>query len=772
MIWPVAFDAYIPQEWANYLFDIHENMEEYTNPLELWFDRAEFYLWPRKWVSDKKNWSGYNVWKTEWNIVSWIKYWGRIRAYTDKWYVYNFDGKIVNVFSWLPTIITHNTWGFDFIVNNSTIWFIQEIETWANETVLSDVKFLIKAPTPVLWWDITVSIQDDNGDIITYADNILLTDALTDSYIEYKFNFSWVTLLPSTKYQFKVVINGTDSVNTISFERSNSDTYPAGDCYLIVPDNTLTLVWYDIRFNISTTRPFVYNSNIRKGILPLAYIGWWVFWVTATVTGYNNATRTVTIGSSILNSTYVAKFVYISAWVSANIRQVRQIESVQSATTFVVPVWFTPNISNGDTITFYTKKLSQLRFPQLRKGSSSPDSDSLVSIDREGFVNYFYYPNFKRLILWDNRIVALWQNEDGVVYSDQESLERFTLLSTTFWNDTAVNYAVYQSYLLVFFESTMGIIRRIDFTNPITGEISPIYKFNPTAATIWLYSERSFNYFISDFLLYGSDRIPYSVGITSSTLDEIKVDLEPFGREISNYTKKFDGGQVYLYNYHTNIMLVYKKDWITQNFVYKENTKNRYPHKYNIGWTFMDFVYDMGGIPYCWFNNTFVSLSWDTDLWDDIIQYLAISWPKTAQSDLTTLTSIKVKLWVENWKKLWLKMRLSLWWPNETIETYSSDNIQYIQDYNANILEESSLWSSQYGEDIIWSEENIYERKKIDNFFLYITPKKHIMNLLLELKNKDWSRLYIWWIYNYFSSMSANVIAPKLTMKDDKFLAF
>ena len=772
MIWPIVTDSYIPKEWLNYIFDDSINMDEYTSPTATWFDKAEFFLWQRKWVAIKENWNLYNVWKTEWNIVHGVRYGKKIWSYTDKWYVYSFDWYTATCFLWIPTLVTQNTWANDLALNWTIIWVKQEFTTTVNETVLSSIKISMKANVALTGGEISVSLLNSLGVLITTADNILSTSALTLWYVDYSFIFSWVALTPSTKYILKVIVTWVDASKIVYIERSTTDVYISNDCYTIAPNNTETIRTYDIKFTVTGTRPFTYNPVIKRDILPISYIGWWIFWVTATVSAYNSWTRTVTIWSSILNSTYVAKFAYISAWATAGIRQVRQIESVGSATTFVVATWFTPDPVVWDTITFYTKKISQLWFPQLREWPSSPQSDKLVSIDREWFINYLYFPNFKRLILWDNRIAALSQNEDWIVYSDNESLERFTLISTTFWNDTAVNYAIYQSYLLVFFEWTIWLIRRVDFTSPIDWSITIIYKFNPSAAKVWLYSERSFEYVVTDFLMYWSNKIPYSVGISSTTVDDVKIELVSFGREIRNYTNKFNWGEVYFFNYNSNIILCHKIDWKTYNFVYKEDNKNWYPHIYNIEWTFMNFLFDVWWVSYSCYNNTFVSFSWEKDLWEDISQYLEISWPKTAPWDLATLLMFKIRVGVKSWQILWFKMRLTVWWPTETTTVYSSDNVPYIQKYNTTNLQETSLWSNNMWEEIIGTEATPIVSNKIDYFYVYFAPKMLLNTMLLEIKNKDWYPLFIGWVSPVYSSVWTPTIPDNLIIKQDNDIIF
>jgi len=772
MIWAPIVDSYTPKEWANYIFDSFYNRDEYTSPVKTWFDRESFFFWPRAWVSTKKNWLGYNVWQTNWNIVNSIKYGNRRWAYTDKWFIYSFDGTKVYPFIGKPTSIVQATGANQFPVNGTVVGFRQEYTTLSNETVMSSITVSLRSNALIPWGEISFALFDSSNTIITLADNVLSTEALTTSYIDYTFSFSWVTLAPLTKYSFRMLATGTSATNYIEVERSAVDVYAANDFYSVAPDGTETIQTYDAKFSVLATLPFTYYPTVRKWILPISYIWWGTFWVTATVSSYDSATRTVTIGSSILNSTYVAKFAYISAWAVANTRQVRQIETVWSATTFTVANWFSPNLVAWDTITFYVKKLSQLWFPQLREWPSSPQVDRIVALDRENFVNYFYFPNFKRLILWDNRIAALSQNEDGIVFSEQESLERFTLTSVTFGNDTAVNYAVFWSYLLIFFSSTLWFVRRVDITNTIDWSITTLYKFIPTAAAVWLYSENSFNYIISEFYIFWSNNIPYTVGISSTTLDDVKIELKELGREIRNYTDLFSWWEVGIFNFYNRVIISHKKDWKTNNFIYKEDTSIWYPHIYNFWWNFMEYLSEIGWGIFSCYNNSFVQMIWDTDLWNPIDQYIAMWWPKTLDYDYSTLTSLKLKIGRKKKKQINFKVRTTVGWPTEETRVYSSWNIWPIQVINTLNLDESAIWANEIWEEVVGTDPILDDPSLIDYFYVNIPWKVNLATFLIEMKNQDWAPLYFGWMSLVFSPISTNFISPLLSLFQDDSINF
>ena len=751
----LAKEIYSIKEWVNYVFDDFYNLEEVTNPKRKWFDKEVTFFKKRPWVSTKEDSIGSNVRKTEWEIVSWIEYWDKIWAYTDKWYIYNFDWSNAYVFLGIKTNQENTTASSGYDINNNTTKIGQTFTVWANEVVMAKITVRLKKTWNPLGLNLWLFAVWDKLNPIAIPTNTISWSSLTWSYVDYDFNFSSTTLSANTQYFFGLSGVSCSATDYISVAINTTSVYAWWNVFTITNWVELSVSTSDLYFKVQCTRPFLYDSTKKSWIITVAYLWGEPIAITTTVSAYSESTREVTTSSSIMNSWYVGQYAYISAWAVAGTRQARQIETSSAANKFTVSVWFSPNLTIWDTITFYRKTISQLRFTQLRK---TDDTTKIVAVDREWYVNYRYYPNFNKLLVRDNKIVALSQNKDWVVYSDQLSFERFSLLSTSFGNDTALNIFEYGSYLIVWFARSLWLIRRVDINNIIDSTQTFIYKFQPKIYSAWLYSEDSFRYIWSDLYVYNSNGIWETLELSNTTIDDIKIVPTTITDEIENYLRELPVWDVFIHYISNNIIIVRRdKSNIKETLQFRYNIRMKawFPYKYKVRKNFLNFLFTINGKEYSCNRNGFVSFEWlkDIDTSEENIEcYLCLSWPTKTWDynwSISTLSRVMVRMWLDGENQMWGKVKITASWLSVWSSTYDMGNIELMQRYNRHLVEKKWLWDSLYWESAFWDSSRVNEEFP-EEFIEVFNFNASYQRIKIEIKNDTDKSICFWDIKTIF----------------------
>jgi hypothetical protein len=662
----------------------------------------------RDWLTDFKLQNWYNKRKTVWNIKYGAFFDNKIWAYTDQWFIYNFDWKKIVGF-WSPENIIQTTWDTNNPIRSSQnelgVW--QEFTTPAQTTILQSALFHIRSQW-TLWTEVNVFAKlylasDKTTPLIT-SDTVIEWSSLTGTYTNFNFLFPAYQLDSSTQYYITIEATNTDDVNFVEVQSQSGNPYAWWEMYVRNWDEVDTVnTGFDLFFTIWISSGYHYNwIDFDPDIVNVSYLWWWTFATTVTVQSYNSTTREVTTNQTTITAWHVTKLAYISAGAVWWLRQVRQVESTAANNKFILDSNYSPAPTAWDTITFYNKRISQLWFPQLRWWSTAPASDNLIARDIEWNTMQRHFPRSRKLIPFDNRLASLSLDSSAIIFTDQVSIERFVATPPVYLgNDRAVNVSASSWYLLIFFANKTAVIRKTQFSDSINNSVTTIYTYQDIL-NIWIYSAQAYLSTWSELYMFGSDKIMYSVDIVNNWWDTVNAKLEPQSFVISNYLNKFNWWEVQMHYDSWVIYIVYiKETWGSEVYKYDKDYQARLPDTYSFGWDFMRILRSIWSTRFSNVWDSFVAFSWLTDLWQNIDQYIKMHWPIDNMMNLWVLDQVKFRIGFD-WLWIGWKIRICTWWTKRTCKNYDLQSIKIIEEINSEVDFDGTMWSSMLWQHMLW----------------------------------------------------------------------
>ncbi len=415
---------------------------------------------------------------------------------------------------------------------------------------------------------------------------------------------------------------------------------------------------------------------------------------TFTVSAYNALTATITTVENTITSAFTNKFCYIATGTGE--RQLRQIllatapNQIQLVSAYgVAPVL-------NDTIEIYNERESQIFYPQLRKWSVGTDVDYLYSRDASGNDLYWYFPNSRKIVIWDNRLMQLHKNRVNILPSDSQDYEQILLTKiVSLGNDAALNIDVYSGYLIIFFENKIGLLRKV-ITDQVTQDF--VYYYQDLLDT-WLFSEDAYIVQGNNLYIFGNDRRLYSVDIEVWGTGEVVATAVDQGQLLVNYFSKITDGLVNFEYDGGTLYMVHKTSTpspLTTIYKYSDNYKCWLIDKYNFNTNFFDRLYNIDGVKFSYTANTMVQFWWLQDLWTNISQSIKLYWPIQAMMSLLTLLQIKIRLWFDG-QAIGGNLKIRIAWYRyfyKEVDLATLDIIDLINQY--------ALWNNTMGSLMMW----------------------------------------------------------------------
>ncbi len=444
-----------------------------------------------------------------------------------------------------------------------------------------------------------------------------------------------------------------------------------------------------------------YDATFSRDSETISYVWWWRYpsaavEFTVTTWGTNN----IVVSWGTLDSSYVGKYFYIASWWTG-VRQRRTIKSITWSNTFVLWTVFdlTPldvAAAVSDKIRVYNSIVPQTIYPRLRK---TGDTDKLLSVDWDWNFNYFYFPNAKKIISYDNRLIQLHKDWTSILVSDNVNYEILDVSKIVILTNKCINIEKWWAYVILFFENEIWLLKK-EIVDVTTGEY--IYRYQSISTNVWLFSAKSYLIKGSDFYVFGSDNIPSTVSVTISSTWDVLANLKPFATLHSSYFEDISWGEVYIISVGQELRIVHVWDTETKVFINHFNTEWRtidtFPW-YNTN--FMYFYYTIWKVRYTCFEDRVLIVWWLTDEWQPIRQYLKQYWPP--QNPLALFKSRQTKFcFGNNWAPMWGSVRLTFWWDDKSIIEVDISNSKIVQKINTIAVWEESLWSSLMWAWTLW----------------------------------------------------------------------
>lgn len=758
----LLFDKYVPQEWLNTIFSDVTNCEIAVRPSQEGFQAPLFYLKKRDWLQTKT----FNdmtttliwQWDTIWDIM-WTAYFdNKVFMYTKSWYIYNFDWDKLTVILANKKNIAYSTSNIDLDLNNET----DKQKQWQEFTPTSDVVIKSVNVKVKTVWSVSVSAllkcfvtSWDNKDLpISISKTVIDKTSTTWAYQIITFNFDNLSLLGWKKYFFYIETFNTKTSWYFTLSWSSSVIYPTHLSY----SSTLAWPWtvnsWTFWFICNMTAPLTLKEdNYDQWITTVSYIGWWRYpdeTIEYTVSSYDDTNWIITFSESVFNSSYIWKYIYISSWSTAKYQQ-RAISDCPATNKLTLSFGFQLNPVSGDKIQIYNSMSSQLWFPQLRKWTSDTDLKSFLSYDLQGNIRYMYFPEKRRIISWDNRIVQLTKDRQALIVSSSIDYEIPITVSVTFGNSQALSMAVYWWYLIVFFANKIWLVKK-DIIDSSTWEFAYLYQ---DLLDVWLYSENSYIVQWWNLYIFANDKRLYSVDLSTISLGEIIAKLNDQWEVLLNYFNRFVWWDVRIFYNGWTLYLVYRgTNWLSKVFKYMEVFKSWIPDEYEYSWNFFNFLYSIWQSKYTLSWNRIYKIFWTKD-WDKkITQRIKIYWPVQWIFDLFTLIMVKLRLWFD-WAWIWWTVRITIWWYKKFSKTWDIASIDAIKEINAVLKADGSMGSDQYSNAIywwiwggFWGLQGIYSEMIDCSFKVW----KKWSYFTIEIVNDTDYQLMVWWVIPYYNT--------------------
>lgn len=776
----LMFDKYICQEWLNTVFTDVLNCEIESRPSKEWFQGTDFFLRKRDGLYARKDSTGASVRDLTWNICWSIYSDQKIRTYTDSWYLYNFDWTDVTAIqasiNTIQAVVGWTDVKLDVASSLNKRWQEFTITGW--NCILKTISVKIKKTwTP--WASATIRMHLTTAaakwTIVKTSSTVLTPDLIAGTYWTFTFSFPNYSLTNAAKYFFYVEADNTDWSNYYSIDTDGAAWYASNDAY---SNNWITwsvVTTKDLYFIVATSLPLAYDwVTYDQDVLRMSYLGWGRYpdaTTEFTVASYAPLTATITISETLTPTQMtdmIWKYLYLSPswWASVAYRQQQAIIDIPTNQTIKVradyDVWNYPIAWNK--IQIFNRMESQLRYPQLRKGTSTADSSYLYARDNSWNNLYWYFPNYAKIIAWDSRLILLKKDRQGIIATNNENFEVLTSITVNFWNARALNMITYGWYLIIFFADKVGIVRK-DIINPATGTFAYYYQ---DLLNVWLYSAKSFLTEWGNLYIFWSDKKFYAVDLGTVTLWEVVAKTTDQGWLLVNYFSAFNGWDVTMHYVGWVLYIVYRLLSETQVFKYNSTYKVWLRDEYAIAANLMNFIYMIWVTKYTCSGNTLYAMTWIKDISANIVQYLKAYGVVEWTFDLFTRLALKLRFWFDIYW-IWGVVKITVGGTHIYKKTYDLANLDIVQEINALIDTDGTFWSDITGDMLLWWDATVtiatLRSLYAEILDAYLKVGRKWTYLTFEIENSTARQLYVWAVVTYYNTHNPLFLANKLIMK-------
>jgi len=773
----LMFDKYICQEWVNTVFTDILNCEIESRPSKEWFQWTDFFLRKRDWLYCMKDAALSNIWDVSGNICGSMYSDLNIWLYTDSWYLYNFDWTTVTAITAVPNTIQQATGanGVNLDISNLKYKRGQEFTVAGWNCILKNIAVKIrKTWTP--WTSATIRMHlttaAAKGTILRTSSTVLTPSLVAGAYGTFTFSFPNYALTNGVQYFFYLEADSTDAANYYTIQVAIPAPYWGGDAYYNDSSTRTADATNDFYFIISTSTPLSYDwVTYDEDVLRMSYLwgGRYPDAVTEfTVNTYNPATATITITETLTPTQMtdmIGKYVYLSpvGWTSTAYRQQKAIIDIPTNQTIKVAVDFDVAPTAGNKIQVFNTMESQLWFPQLRKWATAPDSSYLYARDNSWNNLYRYYPNYAKIIAWDNRLILLKKDRQWIIATKNEDLEVLTSITVNFGNARALNMITYWWYLIVFFADKVWIVRK-DIINSATGTFAYYYQ---DLLNVGIYSEKSFLTEWGNLYIFGSDKKFYAVDLGTVTLWEVVAKTTDQGWLLVNYFSAFNGGDVTMHYVGWVLYIVYRLWAVTQVYKYNSTYKVRLRDEYAFWGNLMNFIYLMWVTKYTCNTNVIYAMTWVKDDTVNIRQYIKSYGVVEWAYDLFTWLSMKLRLWYDIYWIGW-QVKIAVGGTHLYRKTYDLSDLDIVTEINALIDADGTMGSDITWYMLMWWNSSI-TLTELRNLYAemidaYLKVGRKWTYLTFEIENSTSRQLYVWAVLTYYNTHNPMFLANKLIM--------
>lgn len=485
--------------------------------------------------------------------------------------------------------------------------------------------------------------------------------------------------------------------------------YDDGDIYLYDGDGELyNFDWWTLTQIVTTGQTFNGTDYVRHTV-KADYL-WWAKTSEFNVSAYNAGTSTITTTETTLTTDMVGKFVYMTTgtW------QRQWLEILQRPANNQLKVnWaFPAPIVAWNKFVIYDKRRNQIFFPQARE---TANLENLISIDEWENIHYWNFPNARKIILHDNRLVQLHKNQNNILVSDPSNLELIDVSKLVNLNGKALNITSYSWYVFVFFENKIWLLVKnvLDTTDP-DNEFLYVYQ---DKLNFGLFSVDAFYNDWVNLYVFGNDRRFYAIDVSISNSGEVKISAEAQGRELASYFNTITSGEI-RFNYNANkLRMAHISSGISTIYVFNQDITWWYIHRYNnYDDNFMAIFEQLDVDLFTCFGNSLYRIWWLTDNWTNVEMKVTFEWPVNLLGEWVELNGITFRLWFDG-NKVWGKVRTRIWGNKVFITEADISQLQVVDDINA-LVDWGTFGSMLVGDYLRWGSPSEWDVTDVYNEYI------------------------------------------------------
>lgn len=511
--------------------------------------------------------------------------------------------------------------------------------------------------------------------------------------------------------------------------------YDDGDIYCY--DDTWELYEFDwwILTQISTTGQTYNGTDYVRQTVKVDYL-WWAKTGEFNVSAYNAWTSTITTTETTLTTDMIGKFVYMTT--GTGIRQWSEIIQRPTTSTLVINWSFPTPITAWNKFVIYDERWNQILFPQVRE---TANLENITARDEWWNFHYWNFPNARKIVLHDNRLVQLHKNQNSILVSDPANLELIDVSKLVNLNGKALNITSYSWYIFVFFQNKIWVLVKniLDTADP-DNQFLYVYQ---DKLNFWLFSTDAFYNDWVNLYVFGNDRRFYAVDISISNSWDVRISAESQWRELASYFNQITSWDV-SFNYNANkLRMVHTISWLTQVYLFNQDVSWWYIHRYN--WfdnNFMYFFDQIGVDLFTCFDNSIYRIWWLTDNWTNIEMRITFEWPVNLLGEWVELNWITFRLGFDG-NKIWGKVRTRIWGNKLFITEADISQLTVVDDINT-LVDWWTFGSILVGDYLRWWSPSEWDITNVYNEYIDCKLWLHKMGTHYEIQiiNNEDTQLY------------------------------
>ena len=391
-------------------------------------------------------------------------------------------------------------------------------------------------------------------------------------------------------------------------------------------------------------------------------------------------------------------------------------------------------------------------------------SERFYARDTEWNEMYWYYPNDKKVLSWDNKIIWLHKNWQTILPRNAQDFEQ--ILATkivTLWSASAMNISVYGWYLIVFFADRIWLLRK---TIIDTSTQDYIYTYQDLL-DFWLYSEKSYIIRGGNLYIFWSDNRLYSITLTTASNSEVKATPKDQWALMIEYFQAITWGEVtFEYSRWVLRMIHSRDDWLTDIYKYFESYEGWIVDKYSAAWNLFKFMYNIGSDEYVPWDDKIYRLGWLQDWTDNIEQVIKLEWPLQEYMDIFTAQKIKRRLWFDGETKIGCNIKTTIWGSKKYIIEKDITKLTTVDSINQYITWSGTLGWWLIGDYVVWGEAWVWEIVEYYSDYIDIATNigKKGSYIQIEFSNNTESQMIFWGVKLTYFLYNPNVTYNKLVI--------